>query len=112
MPGKTVLIIVKSKPFSGLNYYEALRVAAGLWEHKVSLIWMGDGIYAALKNADTTLTSRFFEEFQGLNINLYVEEEALKKRGFGIEDVLPNAKVINRGKISELLLDAQASLVF
>lgn len=112
MPGKKVLIIVKSKPFSILNYYEALRVATGLWEHQVSIIWMGDGIYAALKNADITLTGRFFGEFQGLNINLYVEEEALKERGFGVEDVLPSAKVVTKKKISELLLDAQASLVF
>jgi sulfur relay (sulfurtransferase) DsrF/TusC family protein len=112
MPPKTVLIFMKSKPFSILNYYEALRVSAGLWEHKVSLIWTGDGVYAALKNADRTLTDRFFEEFKDIDINLYVEEESLVERGFEISDVLPSAKVINREEISKLVIAAQASLVF
>jgi len=109
MSGKNVLIIIKSTPFRRINYYEALRVAVGLWEHNVNLIWMGDGIYAALNNMDQTLTNQFFEE---LDLNLFVEEEALLERGFKVTDVLQNAKVINREKISELILGAQASLVF
>jgi sulfur relay (sulfurtransferase) DsrF/TusC family protein len=109
MSEKNVLIIVKSTPFKRINYYEALRVAVGLWEHHVSLIWMGDGIYAALNKMDQTLTNHFLEE---LDLNLFVEEEALQERGFNVTDVLHNAKVINREKISELILDAHASLVF
>jgi hypothetical protein len=58
---------------------------------------------------DKTLTKRLFEE---LDINMHVEEEALKIRGFQIEDVLSKAKVVNREKISDLILDSQASLVF
>lgn len=113
MPEKTIMIIVKSKPFSNLNYYEALRTASGLLvEHRVILIWMGDGIYAALKNADQKLTSKFFETFPDMEIRLYVEEESLKERGFGKEDIIPEAKVISRGEIPDLLLEAQASMVF
>jgi sulfur relay (sulfurtransferase) DsrF/TusC family protein len=109
MSEKNVLIIIKSTPFRRINYYEALRVAVGLWEHTVSVIWMGDGIYAALNSMDQTLTNRFLEE---IDLNLFVEEEALHERGFKVSDVLHNAKVINREKISELILDAQTSLVF
>jgi len=35
-----------------INYYEALRTAAGLWEHSVSMLWIGEGVYAALKDVD------------------------------------------------------------
>jgi len=112
MPEKTVLIFVKSRPFSSLNYYEALRVAVGLWEHHVSVIWMGNGVYSALKNADRSLTDRVFGELQGLDLHLYVEEEALKERGFRPEDVLPDAKVVNNKQIAELIASADASLVF
>ena len=112
MPEKTIVMIVKSKPFSTLNYYEVLRVAVGLWEHRVSVIWMGDGVYSALKNADKTLTSRFLGELQGLNIDLYVEQEALKERGLEAEDVLPDAKAVDSTQIAELIANADASLVF
>jgi sulfur relay (sulfurtransferase) DsrF/TusC family protein len=73
---------------------------------------MGDGIYAALKNADRTLTNQFFEIFSGMEIKLYVEGEALKERGFLKGDVIPDAEVVDKEKISDLLLSAQASMVF
>jgi len=104
---------VKSKPFSTLNYYETLRTASGLLvEHRVYLVWIGDGVYAALKDADRTLTGKFFEVFPDMDIRLYVEEEALKERGYEKEDFIPEADVISREKVSELLLETQTSIVF
>ena len=46
-----------------------------------------------------------------MDIRLYVEEEALKERGFMKEDI-PKADVISREKVSELLLETQTSIVF
>ena len=112
MSEKNVVIFVKSKPFTRLNYYEALRVAVGLWDHKVSLVWMGDGVYATLKEADKTFTSKMWDEITDLDINLYVEEKSLKKRGFNESDVLPGVNMISQNKLGEILLESQASLVF
>ena len=41
---KKVLIMIKSAPFTDLNYYEALRTAAGLWDHEVRVLWTGKGV--------------------------------------------------------------------
>ncbi len=112
MPGKKICVMLKSKPFSTINYYEGLRNAAGLWEHQVSFIWMGDGVYAALKNIDTTLTHRYFSELPEAGIELYAEEEALKERGFTSNDLTAGIKVANSEKIAELLAKTEASLVF
>jgi sulfur relay (sulfurtransferase) DsrF/TusC family protein len=113
MSEKTVLIIVKSIPFSQLNYYEALRVATGLQgEHKVSLLWIGNGIYSTLIKADNTLTTKFLEQFEDLEVNLFVEEEALNVRGIQKKDVIPQAKVVNREEISKLVAETEVSLVF
>lgn len=112
MPGKKICVLLKSKPFSTINYYEALRNAAGLWEHQVSFIWMGDGVYAALKDIDTTLTHRYFSELPEAGVSLYAEEEALKERGLTATDLTQGIAVANRHQISELLAEAQATLVF
>lgn len=111
MSRKEITIVVKSKPFSNIKYYEALRIAAGLWEHKINLIWMGDGVYAVLKNADKTLTSPLLKEFPGLEFNLYVEAEGLEKRGLRTEDIIQSVEVINQDEIVLLLLKTEASLV-
>ena len=112
MPPKTVIVFMRSKPFSTLNYYEALRTAAGLWEHKVNMIWTGDGVYGVLNDADKTLTERFFEEFKGIDISLYAEEEALVERGFRPEDLVSGVKAISSEELSKLIIDSQASIAF
>ncbi len=112
MPEKNVVVLIKSRPFSTLNYYEALLVAAGLWEHRTSILWMGDGVYAALKTADGRLTEKFFIDFPDLDTELYAEEDALRERDLNASDILPGIKVVNRGEITELLREAEASLVF
>jgi sulfur relay (sulfurtransferase) DsrF/TusC family protein len=113
MSEKTVLIIVKSIPFSQLNYFEALRVATGLQgEHQVSLLWMGDGIYSAVIKADTTLTIKFLEQFEDLEVNLFIEKEALNVRGIQQKDVIPQAKVVDREEISKLVAETEVSLLF
>ena len=112
MPEKNILVIVKSKPFSILNHFEALRVAVGLWEHKVKLIWMGDGVYAALRDADRALTGQFLDELPGLDVELYVDERVLKERSLRPEDVLPGIRVVDEEAIIDLIHEVHASLVF
>ncbi len=112
MPGKKVCVMLKSKPFSTINYYEALRTAAGLWEHQVTFIWMDDAVYAILKDVDTSLTSRYFSELPDAGVTLFVEEEALRKRGFTADNLVAGITVANETKISELLGEAQVTLVF
>ncbi len=112
MPGKKICVMLKSKPFSTINYYEGLRSAAGLWEHQVSFIWMDDGVFATLKNVDTTLTHRYFSELPDAGVALYVDEDALKERGLSATDVTTGIQPANREKIAELLVQAEASLVF
>lgn len=112
MTEKKVLIIVKSTPYTNLNTYEALRVAAGLWEHQVILIWIGESVRALLRNADQTLSNKFYGDLPDLEIEPYVDEEALKTLGLGAEDILPWVEPVSREEIKELVRQADASLVF
>jgi len=64
---KRLVIVVKSKPYTTLNTYEALRLAMGLWEHEVSVVWMGDGVYALLGAADMSLDGVFHADLPDLH---------------------------------------------
>jgi sulfur relay (sulfurtransferase) DsrF/TusC family protein len=112
MTEKKTLIVIKSRPFTSLNYYEALRTAAGLWEHKVKVLWMGDGVYAALNRADKTLTGKFLADLPDLDIEMYVDEEALTAKGFSSDELVEGAVSASRAKVKELLNWAEASFVF
>jgi len=109
---KKILIMIKSAPFTNLNYYEALRTAAGLWDHEVKVLWTGKGIYGALNNVDQTLTKKFLVDLPDLDIELYVEEKALMATGFGDDDLVDEVELADNQKISELIEEAETSLVY
>ena len=109
---KQVLVMIKSAPFTNLNYYEALRTAAGLWDHQVRILWLGKGVYGALKNVDQTLTKKFLVDLPDLDIELYVEESALKAAGFSEEDLVDSVQMIDAEGITNLIGEAEATLVY
>ena len=109
---KQVLIIIKSAPFTNLNYYEALRTAAGLWDHEVKILWTGKGVLGALNNVDQTLTKKFLSDLPDLDIEMYVDVEALTEAGFDEDDLVDYVETIGEDNILELFEEAEASLVF
>jgi len=112
MAEKKMLVVIKSRPFTDLNYYEALRTAAGLWEHSVSVLWVGDGVYAALKDADRSITGKFLEDLPDLDAELYVDGEALRENGFAEEDLVDGVQLVDREAVKRLFESAEASLIF
>ena len=112
MAKKSLLVILKSRPHTTLNSYEALRVAVGLWEHSVNLLWMGDGVYSLLREADHGLTEQFHRNLPDLEIEAYAEETALEARGLTAEDLILGVEPIGDEEVAELLLGADASFVF
>ena len=109
---KEILIVIKSAPLSNLNYYEGLRTAAGLWDHTVKILWTGKGVYGALNNVDQTLTKKFLVDLPDLDIELYVDAVAIKANGFNEDDLVDEVEMADMEKISELIEEAEASLVF
>ena len=109
---KKVLIMIKSAPFTNLNYYEALRTAAGLWDHQVKVLWTGKGVYGAVNSVDQTLTKKFLGDLPDLDIELYVEDAALKAAGFDVEDLVDSVQLVDADGINELIGEAEATLVY
>jgi sulfur relay (sulfurtransferase) DsrF/TusC family protein len=109
---KSLVVVVKSKPYTTLNTYEALRVAVGLWEHDVSVVWMGDGVYALLGAADMSLDGVFHADLQDLDIKAYVDEDALVERGLDMDALIEDVRPISRLEIAKLVAGADASIVF
>lgn len=106
------MIIIKSAPFTDLNYYEALRTAAGLWDHMVKILWTGKGVLGALSNVDQTLTKKFLADLPDLDIEMYVEAEALNMAGFDESDLVENVEPVDEDRVLELIDEAEATLVY
>jgi len=112
MTDKNILVMIRSRPYTTLNSYEAMRVAVGLWEHAVKVVWTGDGVYSLLKDADHSLTQVFHGDLPDLDIEAYVDGNALSRRGLKEQEILPEIEIADQAKMVELMLEAEASFVF
>ncbi len=112
MPEKTLLIIIRSPPHTTLNTYEGTRVAAGLIEHKLRILYTGDGVYAARKASDHTLTGQFLSDLPDLGAEFYADIEAMKERGIRTDELLPIIVAADRGDVRRLVSEAETSLSF
>ena len=71
-----------------------------------------EGVYGALNTVDQTLTKKFLVDLPDLDIELYVDAVAIKANGFNEDDLVDEVEMVDMEKISELIEEAEASLVF
>ncbi|NWF94616.1 MAG: hypothetical protein HXY34_00565 [Candidatus Thorarchaeota archaeon] len=52
---RNVMVLIKSRPFGKIINFEGWRAAVGMFgmDHRPVMLFMGDGVYALLKNIDT-----------------------------------------------------------
>jgi len=112
MPEKTLLLVIRSPPHTTLDSYEGTRVAAGLVEHRLRMLYTGDGVYAATRDSDQTLTRPFLSDLPDLGVEFYADAESMKARGLKESDMLPMVKIAEGMKMRELIVEAEASLSF
>ncbi len=90
---------------------EALDMAFALsaFEHKVSLIFMDDGVLQLMRDQDPTdigmknisPTFRAWEDYEIEHI--YVEKESLEMRGMKKSDLLIEAEIIDADQLGKLI---------
>jgi sulfur relay (sulfurtransferase) complex TusBCD TusD component (DsrE family) len=112
MPEKNLLIIIKSAPYTTLDYYEGTRTAAGLIEHKLRILYTGDGVYAATRASDKKLTGQFLSDLPDLGVELYADVGSMRDRGIADIELAPFIMPADAAKVTELAANAEASLVF
>jgi sulfur relay (sulfurtransferase) complex TusBCD TusD component (DsrE family) len=112
MPKKNLLIIIRSPPFTTFDYYEGTRVAAGLIEHKLRILYTGDGVYAAANASDKKLTGQFLSDLPDLGVELYADVVAMRERGISDSELASSIVPADTGRITELVASSEASLVF
>ncbi len=112
MPEKTLLIVIRSPPHTTLDAYEGTRVAAGLIEHRLRILYTGDGVYAATKRVDNTLAGQFLSDLPDLGAEFYADAGAMADRGLSETDMLSIVKIADGEKLKALVSEAEASLSF
>ena len=96
----------------------SVGVIAGLDEHNINIVYLGDGARYALKDVDRSDALKYLDTLSRLGYNLKVEKESLleggitedeisediKRRGLGSR-VANNVEVIDYSKLVDLIIE-------
>jgi sulfur relay (sulfurtransferase) DsrF/TusC family protein len=116
MAEKKVVVSFNRAPYGTIFYTEGLRAAvgttAGIDEHKVDCVFLGEGVYFTEKNVDRTDSAKYITTLASLGTKLYAEEESLFQRGLKKEDLADDIVIIPRSKVLELYSNADVNIDF
>jgi len=116
MAEKHVLVTFNHAPHGSIYYAEGLRAAlgvtAGIDEHTVDILCLGDGVYFALKEADRGTAPGYLERLQSLGSHIKVEQESLAARDILEEELAEDVEIVSRGEVLALLEKADATIDF
>jgi sulfur relay (sulfurtransferase) DsrF/TusC family protein len=110
--GKKIVFLIRSTPYRDLNNYEAMRASIALYDHDVTVAWMGDGVFYPLKSSDKGNTQPILRLFKDLNIRLLVDADELALRGYSGQDIIPEVELVPHDEAIEALVQADSVLSF
>lgn len=134
MSTKTFVYINRKAPYGSVYALESLEVVliGAAFEQDVKLVFMDDGVFQLTKNQDPEGIgmknfSKTYAALGDYDVNqIYVDEDSLKERGLGIDDLQPlvyededddwaeksSIHLVNREQLSDVIDSADVLLNF
>jgi tRNA 2-thiouridine synthesizing protein C len=117
---KKFLFVNRKAPYGSVYALEGLEVVliSAAFDQDVSLAFVDDGVYQLVKGQQTKGIeaknfSPAYRALEGYDIEkLYVEREALEKRGLAEEDLLVDIQVLSSGELAELMASQDVVISF
>jgi len=117
---RKVNFLFRKAPYGSVNIVEGFRLctAFAAMEVETNAIFIDDGVFVALKGQDPKsiglpTVAAAYERLTGLNVKLYLLDEALKERGIAREDLIDTEyQLINRNGLAKLIAESDFTLSF
>jgi tRNA 2-thiouridine synthesizing protein C len=108
---KKIMHVMRHAPHGTIYTYEGLEMILimAAYEQDLSVVFIGDGVYALKKNQDTAGIgikgfSKTFMALDGYDVEkLYVDRLSLEERGLSEEDLLVDVEVLDSPEIGALM---------
>jgi sulfur relay protein TusB/DsrH len=84
----------------------AVGATAGIDEHEVNLLFLGDGVYNALRDMEEKENEGYLSTLDEAGVKYYVVSEDLRERGIDEKELRDRFEVIDRERALSLLKEA------
>ncbi|TCD48234.1 sulfurtransferase complex subunit TusC [Chlorobium sp. N1] len=104
---KKIMHVMRRAPHGSIYTYEGLEMILimAAYEQDLSVVFIGDGVYALKKGQDTSGISikgfaKTFTALDGYDVEkLYVDRRSLEERGLSEDDLLVDVEVLDSAEI-------------
>jgi tRNA 2-thiouridine synthesizing protein C len=115
-----LMFVMRKAPHGSIYAYEGLEVIliSGAYEQDISVLFIGDGIYALKKGQDTTELAikgfmKTYTALDGYDITkIYADRQSMEERGLTPEDLIIDVEVLEAPEIARLMSEQHALFPF
>ncbi|ODS32618.1 MAG: Protein TusC [Candidatus Scalindua rubra] len=110
------MITINQAPYGSIYYTEGLRAAvgttSGIDEHKVNVIYLGDGVYFTLKEVNRNDTENYIATLKKADSKMLVEKESLAERNIEEGNIASDIEIISRSEVLSLIKEVDLTIDF
>jgi len=111
---RPVLILIKSRPFGRIINFEGWRAAVGMFgmDHEPMMLFMGDGVYAALKDIDDMPIRMFKMTYKSFDGRICVSKRSIEERNISPDELLEGTEVLDEDGVADAFMSHDLSVTF
>ena len=117
---KKIMFVMRQAPHGTIYSYEGLETVLimAAFEQELSMAFIGDGVFALLKNQDTTdlgvkgfiKTYKVLEDYDVEKI--YVDKKSMEERGLTVDDFAIPVELKDAGEIAAIMEEQHATIPY
>lgn len=117
---KKIMFVMRKAPHGTIYSYEGLETVLimAAYEQELSMAFIGDGVFAMLKDQDTSELGikGFIKTYQVLEDygveNIYVDRQSLEERGLTTDDLAIPVQVVDAEEIAKVMEEQHATIPY
>ncbi len=111
---KPILILINSRPFGTIVNFEGWRASVGMFgmDHTPTMLFMGDGVYALLKDMDDLHIRMFKSTYLNFDGRICASKRSLEERNISPEEVTDGVEVLDENEVGKAFAENELVLTF
>lgn len=111
---KQILILINSRPFGTIVNFEGWRASVGMFgmDHTPTMLFMGDGVYALLKDMDDLHIRMFKSTYLSFDGRICASKRSLEERNISPEEIIDVVEVLDEGAVGKEFAENELVLTF
>lgn len=111
---RSVLILVRSRPYGKIIAFEGWRAAVGMFgmDHSSTLLFMSNGVYSLLKNVDEMPFKMFKATYLDFDGRILASKRSLDERNIKADELFDNVQVVDEAAVAAALAENEIVITF